>query len=1068
MRLVQYSEGVLEACWLLALILAPLFFDTYSARVFEPDKIALVRSLALVTLAAWVARLAAGATPRPTPAPDWRRLAAIPLAVPVALFALVYLIATVFSLAPEISFFGSYQRMQGTFTTFSYLVLALSVAAHLRTRAQVERIVTTVIVTGLPIALYGLLQRNDLDPLPWGGETVERVTGHMGNAIFLAAYLIMSAMLALGRLALGFRGLLTQSSEAVTNVVRTAAYVFIFVIDCAAIWFTQSRGPQLGFALGLFFFFVLVALHYRVRWLALSAVGLGLTGLVFLGTLNVASGPLAPLCQTRGIDRLCRMAAEIEDKSGTGRVRVLIWTGVTQLIAPHEPLENPITGADPWNAIRPLIGYGPETLHVAYNRFYPPELGTLESRNASPDRSHNETFDALATTGVIGLIAYLVLFTGVFYYSLTWLGLINGPGWTRLFLGLWLGGGLIVSIVFVSLFGWPLFGIGLPFGLLLGLTAFLTVWALRPGSERTSSLESWRAIIMIAFFSAIAAHFFEIHLGIAIVSTRTHFWIFVASLWVLGWMWPRLQLSDEPAARAAQAPTSAAARAAEANTRRRRRAESEGTARGGATPLPLDLIVPAAGVLLVILATLAFGFVVNPGRAADAATILSNSLTAIENGAKPSGGVLLLFLFTWAIGTTLTVLEESRGRAQVALTAVLPTTAGLVAIGAVFVLLIFANQHQALATTRFATVEDLLASGDVVSGLLITFYGVVLVLGALWATGLGLGQAAGRRVAGWAWLIGAGAFVLALVGSVGLNLRVIQADITYKTAQQIETDGYPDVAAQLYEQVIALAPSQDYYYLFLGRAYLSSTSLVAADQREALFETAGTQLLDAQAINPYNTDHTANLARLHREWARTSATIDDQQAHSRTASDYYDRATRLSPNNAGLWNEWSLVSYQLLADTGAAQAQLDRSLAIDPTFDQTYLYIGDFRSWQAGLATDAAAKATFFEQAITAYTTGLERNQGQGTAALQMRLGMATALVNVQRIDEAIAQYEIVAQANLGANQWQLLRALSALYAQKGDNTRAIDYAQQALALAPDANKAEVQALINGLTTPTP
>ena len=143
----------------------------------------------------------------------------------------------------------------------SYLVLALSVAAHLRTRAQVERIVTTVIVTGLPIALYGLLQRNDLDPLPWGGETVERVTGHMGNAIFLAAYLIMSAMLALGRLALGFRGLLTQSSEAVTNVGRTAAYVFIFVIDCAASWFTQSRGPQLVFALGVFFFFILVALH---------------------------------------------------------------------------------------------------------------------------------------------------------------------------------------------------------------------------------------------------------------------------------------------------------------------------------------------------------------------------------------------------------------------------------------------------------------------------------------------------------------------------------------------------------------------------------------------------------------------------------------------------------------------------------------------------------------------------------------------------------------------------------------------------------------------------------------
>ena len=169
-----------------------------------------------------------------------------------------------------------------------------------------------------------------------------------------------------------------------------------------------------------------------------------------------------------------------------------------------------------------------------------------------------------------------------------------------------------------------------------------------------------------------------------------------------------------------------------------------------------------------------------------------------------------------------------------------------------------------------------------------------------------------------------------------------------------------------------------------------------------------------------------------------------------------------------MWNEWSIVSYQLLGDTQAAQTQLDRSLAIDPTFDQTYLYVGDFHSYLAGQATDATVKSAEFGKAIDAYQAGLDRNQGQGTAATQIRLGLAVALVNVQRIDDAIAQYEIVARQNLGANQWQLLRALAALYAQKGDNARALDYAQQALAAAPDANKAEVQQLIDGLSAPTP
>ena len=48
-------------------------------------------------------------------------------------------------------------------------------------------------------------------------------------------------------------------------------------------------------------------------------------------------------------------------------------------------------------------------MFVVYNRFYPPDLAHYEQRTASPDRSHNETFDALITTGVLGLIAYLAV-----------------------------------------------------------------------------------------------------------------------------------------------------------------------------------------------------------------------------------------------------------------------------------------------------------------------------------------------------------------------------------------------------------------------------------------------------------------------------------------------------------------------------------------------------------------------------------------------------------------------------------------------------------------------------------
>ena len=56
-RLSVFCDQVIEAGWLLALILSPLFFNVYSSRVFEPDKLSLVRSIALVMSAAWLIRM---------------------------------------------------------------------------------------------------------------------------------------------------------------------------------------------------------------------------------------------------------------------------------------------------------------------------------------------------------------------------------------------------------------------------------------------------------------------------------------------------------------------------------------------------------------------------------------------------------------------------------------------------------------------------------------------------------------------------------------------------------------------------------------------------------------------------------------------------------------------------------------------------------------------------------------------------------------------------------------------------------------------------------------------------
>jgi len=380
----------MEAAWLGAILLTPVFFNIYSSRIFEPDKITLLRTLALVILAAWVVKLFEQGGFRwermPQEGGKLKSLARFPMILPVLALALIYIIASIFSVTPYTSLWGSYQRLQGTLTTFSYLIVFASLVANLRRRGQVERLITVAILASLPVSLYGILQRYRADPIPWGGDTSGRIAANLGNSIFVAAYLIMTFPLALLRTIESFEAMLVDRGHLWPNFARATAYVFTLILQLIAIYFSGSRGPWLGLGVSLIFVWLGLSLIWRKRWLTISGVVLALLVGGFLVALNIPNGPLQNL---RVRPEFARLGQLLDADSRTGRVRTLIWQGAAELVSPHEPLEYPDGRQDPFNILRPLIGYGPEGMYVAYNRFYPPELTQVEKRNASPDRSHN-------------------------------------------------------------------------------------------------------------------------------------------------------------------------------------------------------------------------------------------------------------------------------------------------------------------------------------------------------------------------------------------------------------------------------------------------------------------------------------------------------------------------------------------------------------------------------------------------------------------------------------------------------------------------------------------------------
>src|ERR1035437_4697248 len=202
-----FCERVLEASWLIILALVATYFDVYSSRVFEPDKTIFFRCLVLLMVLVQAVMLVhrqgwatAQVGPNRSFGSTFRRwLRADPLIWPIFAVLATASLATITSIDPWPSFYGSYQRMQGILSLFADIAFFFIVVVHLRTAAQMNRLMRVALLTAFPISLYGVVQHLQLDPLPWGGDVTFRVTSTMGNAIFLAAYLIMVVPLTAAR-----------------------------------------------------------------------------------------------------------------------------------------------------------------------------------------------------------------------------------------------------------------------------------------------------------------------------------------------------------------------------------------------------------------------------------------------------------------------------------------------------------------------------------------------------------------------------------------------------------------------------------------------------------------------------------------------------------------------------------------------------------------------------------------------------------------------------------------------------------------------------------------------------
>ncbi len=1100
-NLTVWCERILEGGWLLVLSLIPIYFNLFSARHFEPDKATTLRSIVLVMAAVALIRAIEFARSGAKPAhaePSamtssnplhtlWQKLSALPMGVPILFYVLIFLLATALSIVPHVSLWGSYQRMQGTYTNLSYIILFLIIVTTVQRRDQLERIISIILLTGLVVSFYGIVQNRGLDPLPWRGDVVQRVASTMGNAIFVAAYLLMVLPLALyrfldqvitlanrrfnrgeesdthGRAAtdtpanpllefawafayvimiIGTMALMVASVNLAATVrtehmfwwlfpgaiaistllwtmttvqmergaqrvsfwpggllalyvvaipifisrlneqastivfqpkddllnwwdwlfIGVGAIILFYVLAyllprlsrdvslvglglratgsflvilsvLTTIVFSQSRGPQLGLIAAIFTFVTLFIWLARRRiaqrtpesklagaatvtmwgWFTLSIVGI-----IFLVVFNISNTPVfEQLREVRYFGRLGTLVSASQE--GTGKVRWLIWRG--------DEYGSGTIGMVTDNAYRTVFGWGPESMFVAFNKFYPPSLARLEMRTASPDRAHQVILDEIATRGILGLISYFFL------------------------------------IISFGVFCWR--------------------------SIRHSQQWQWQ-FFFVACFSTVVGHVMEGMTGIPIVSTLTMLWVTMA-LAVSGARLSGLhpfESTPEPAT------------APDADTAAQQEEETPQTSTHDTSK----------------------------------STASSNDKTTARKGAGAASG-----------GST----SKRKGRGG--------SSRGSGGRGG--------GTPARRGGTPEPRTHSQPVSSQVGANMLVLY--IALLIGAL--------------IGAWQW-----------------NIKPIYADMHYhqSTAYSEQAGGNIDFTLHAFHhlmEAIRMEPQEDYYYLNLGRVLMTlaeekralqeqmikqqqnKENLTAEEQRDIIgyvrdqnvsiddlrdlqspdalsrfvqesppieiVHYADASLKRARELSPYNKDHYANLGRLNNflfNWTREIRYLED-------AARWYEQANEVAPQDVALINEHAQIQLLLISvaeNQGNNQAAMQHYQKLAQLYEKSLLFDASYGEAATRLP-NIYLKLGEFEKATEMFVPMIKQNPHEVAPQINMIVGAMNGHPDLLR--------EIRAAFETQADDDAILHSVIGLLSVRvGDAEGAVEAYERAVALDPD------------------
>jgi O-antigen ligase len=310
-----------------------------------------------------------------------------PLLIAYGIFMAVLFFADLFGIDTFKSFWSNFERMEGFFGHIHLFAYFVVLSAMLRNVQEYGRMFKALIISNIAVLVFGYGQLLGASGyifskmLPSVAKVFSsafpihmsenRLDATLGNSAYFAVFCLVFIFL------LAMRWM--ESPR------KSWGYPTLIVLNMIALFYTGTRGTQIGLLVGGFITLGLIALHEKGRLRTTLASAMVVVLILVASVFAFKNSSFIQSTPT-----LARFAS-ISPTDLTGMSRLSIWKISYQAFKE-----------------RPILGYGQENFsYIFATKFIPEKMWNLESWY---DRSHDVFFDWLIAGGILGLLSYLSLY----------------------------------------------------------------------------------------------------------------------------------------------------------------------------------------------------------------------------------------------------------------------------------------------------------------------------------------------------------------------------------------------------------------------------------------------------------------------------------------------------------------------------------------------------------------------------------------------------------------------------------------------------------------------------------